>query len=170
MAVEFTKYETLQVVTLKDGTVMSLDYFEEQREPIAWERFLSLRAMNAIKNTIGSDVDLNIKKHRQMVARYNWLTVPNCGRRTYREIMGLIEKYWPWEQRHGKGKKPHKRFSKVPKWMIYRNKKIYEDRLSGMTLRAIGQKYNLHPATIRVICYRVEKYGDEYLKAHENND
>ena len=169
MALEFTKYESVQLVTLKDGTTLTVDEFEEQRGPIEWEKYLSMRARNAIANTFGH-VDLNNKGYRELIANHNWLTVPNCGRKSYKEIMGLIEAYWPWQKRHGQGTKPRSRFHTTPREIIDRNKKIYQDRLSGMSFKSIGEKYNLHSSTIRVICFRIEKYGDEYLKAHENND
>lgn len=170
MAIDIERYDVVQVVTTKDGVMMTREEFEEQREPVAWQEYLSLRAINAIKNTFGSAVDLNDKDYRNWVAKHNWMKVPNCGRNTYKEIMGLIEQFWPWQERHGQGVKPHKRFANVSQTKIDRNKKIFDDRLSGMTLKAIGEKYNLHPATIRVICYRIEKYGDKYLKVHEFDD
>lgn len=169
MALEFTKYEILQVITLKDGTVMTLEEFEDQREPIDWKKYLSLRARNAILHIFG-DVDLNNKGYRELVANYNWLQVPNCGRKSYNEIMGVIEDFWPWQKRHGQGKKPVTRFHNTPKEMILRNKRIYEDRMSGMTFKSIGEKYNLHQQTIRVICIRFEKYGHEYHKVLQSHD
>jgi len=169
MALEFTKYKSVQFVTLKDGTTMPLDEFEEKREPVEWEKYLSMRARNAIVNTFGY-VDLNNKGYRELVANHNWLTVPNCGRKSYKEIMGVIEEFWPWQKRHGQGKKPLTRFHHTPKEMIMRNKSIYEDRMSGMTFQSIGEKYSLNKQTIRVICFRFEKYGDEYLKVLVSHD
>jgi hypothetical protein len=169
MAVDFEKYEAVQVITLKDGAMLTLDEFEDQREPVDWKRYLSLRAKNAIANTFG-DVDLNNRGHRALVANHNWLQVPNCGRKSYHEIMGVIEEFWPWQKRHGQGKKPLPRFHRTPKEMIHRNMRIYQDRLSGMTFKELGEKYNLHKQTINVICYRFELYGDEYLEALASHD
>lgn len=164
------KYEIYHVVTLKDGTMMSVEEYEKQREPIDWKNQLSVRATNMIKCEFGAGADLNNPGDRDRIARHNWLKVQNIGRRTYNEIMFFIEQHWPWQERHGQGRKIKKRFQTIPKEKVARNRKIYEERLNGEKFTAIGKRHGITPSRARFIFVQAQAHGQEFLNPHGDYD
>ena len=164
------KYEIYHVVTLKDGTMMSVEEYEKQREPIDWKNQLSVRATNMIRWEFGEKADLNNPKDRDRIARHNWLKVQNIGRKTYREIMGFIEEYWPWQERHGQGSKFKKRFQNISKENVARNRKIYQERLNGETYIEIGKRHGITSSRAREIFVQAQANGQEFLNPHGDYD
>ena len=149
---------------------MSVEEYEKQREPIDWKNQLSVRATNMIRWEFGVNADLNNPKHRDKIARHNWLKVQNIGRKTYREIMGFIEHYWPWQERHGSGIKYKKRFQNISKENVARNRKIYEERLNGDTFTVIGKRHGITPSRARTIFVQAKASGQEFLNPHGDYD
>lgn len=164
------KYEIYHVITLKDGTMMSVDEFNKQRGPIDWENQLSVRAINVIKWKFGAEADLNKPKYRDRIARYDWLKEPNIGRKTYYEIMGFIQQYWPWQERHGQGAKVKKRFQAISRENVARNRKIYQERLGGETFSEIGKRHGITGGRAREIFLQAQANGQEFLNPHGDYD
>jgi len=160
------KYEIYHVITLNDGTMMSVEEFNKQRGPIDWKSQLSVRATNIIMWEFGENADLNNPKYRDRIARHNWLKVQNIGRKTYNEIMGFIEAYWPWQERHGQGKKIKKRFQNISRKNVARNRKIYQARLDGETFSEIGKRHGITGGRAREIFILAQRHGQEFLNPY----
>ena len=164
------KYEIYHVIRLDDGKMIGVDDFDKQRGPIDWENQLSVRAINVIRWKFGQEINFNKPKDRDKIARYDWLKEPNIGRKTYNEIMGFIQDYWPWQERHGQGKKTKKRFQKVSREHVARNRKIYQERLQGKTFEEIGKNHGLTGGRTREIFLLAQAHGQEFLNPHGDYD
>lgn len=161
-------YQIHHVITLEDGKKMSLNEYLEHRGPINWVDELPVRIVNCIKNNFDG-ADLNNPADLDLIAKYNWRRAPNCGPHSYSLLMGYIEKYWPWQERHGDGKFEGT-FAAMSKEHAARNKKIYQDRLKGYTYKQLGIKYELSPERVRDLFLKAKRYGNFFLNPHGYND
>ena len=165
------KYEVHHIIVLDDGTKMSIEDYEKQQQPVSWETDLSQRLVNGIKYYFGKSVDLNDPSDRDRVARQNILIVPNLGSNSRDKLIDYITKHWPWQKCYGDhsgydryiNKLNDDRFKRIKRENVQRNYNIYHERSLGSTYKEIGEKYNLSMEAARIIVWKGNKYGQQYL-------
>jgi hypothetical protein len=170
------KYEVHHIIVLDDGTKVSVEDYEKHQQSVDWETDLSNRLVNGIKYYFGGGVDLNDPSDRDRVARHDTTKIPSLGRKARHELMAYITKHWPWQKCYGDesgyerylNKRNDDRFKRIKKQNLQRNYNIYEERLRGHTYKKIGEKYNLSPAMVRIIVWKGNKYGQQYLNPYND--